>query len=148
MTFTPHINNITAKATHKLNVLRTLTNTNFGQQKETMKIVYKQFLRSIINYASPAWFPTLAKQNKDKLITIQNKALRIVTGCLKTTPAHHLEAETEILPIITHMDMIGTQFYSKTRAPSHPLHQILTPVPTPRTKKTSPSDYYSNLYNN
>ena len=86
MTFTPHVSNITNKSLHKLNAMRSLTGTTFGQQKETLCIVYKQYIRTILNYVSTAWYPTISETNLKKLEIVQSKALRIITGCLPSTP--------------------------------------------------------------
>ena len=105
MTFSPHIQNIITKVNKKLNALRTLAGTNFGQKKETLTSVFRQFIRTNISYASMAWSSDISDTNSQKLETVQNNALRIITGCLPSTPIHHLRAETKILPISTHLDM-------------------------------------------
>ena len=147
MTFTPHIHNITAKVNKKLNALRTLAGTTFGQSKETLTSVYRSFVRSNINYAAMAWTSDISHTNAQRLETLQNSALRIITGCLPSTPIHHLQAETKILPISTHLDMLGCQAYSRTLNSDHPLHNILRRPLGRRRIKTTPATYYSNLYN-
>jgi hypothetical protein len=147
MTFTPHINNITTSANRKISALKALTGVKFGQHKETLKIVHKQFIESTLNYAYPVWGPIISTSNWTKLEKVQNGALRTITGCLRTTPIPHLQSETKILPIKDHLDIIGTQFYSKTLNPDHPLHLALRPIPTPRTKKNTPALYFSHIYN-
>lgn len=47
------------------------------QEPESLCIIYKQYIRSVLNYASPAYSPTLANADLPKLQTIQNKALKI-----------------------------------------------------------------------
>ena len=64
MTFSTHNNNIKAIATKKMNALKLLANTSFGQQKESLTLVYRQFVRTSLNYASPAWAPTISDSNK------------------------------------------------------------------------------------
>jgi hypothetical protein len=148
MSFTPHIINISTKATRRIGVLKTLTGIKFGQHKETLKIVYKQFIEATINYAVPAWGPVISKSNWDRLERVQNRALRVITGCLPTTPISHLHAETKVLPIKDHLDLIGTQFYSRTLNLDHPLHFSLRPTPAPRAKKNTPALYFSHIFNN
>jgi hypothetical protein len=105
MTFGPHINNIVNNTNIRLNSLWALGGTKFGKNKETLAPTYKQFIRTVLAYASPAWAPALSNTNIQKLQTLQNKALRIVTGCTQSTPIKHLHAVTKILPIKAHLDM-------------------------------------------
>ena len=62
-TFSPHINNITNKANIRINTLRALGGTTFGKDKDTLTLVYKQYIRSVLTYASPAWAPSLSNTN-------------------------------------------------------------------------------------
>ena len=124
MKFTTHINNINAKAKARLNVLRALTNTTFGQSKEDITLVYKQYIRPILTYAHPSWQPDTAATHIGKLQVTQNTALRIATGCTQTTPIPHLHRETQVLPLKQHMLMRGTHIYTSTDCPTHPLHHL------------------------
>src|SRR5678816_1808752 len=129
MTFSPHIDQITSSTKWKLNILRTFSQHNFSDRKHTLTTTYKQLLRTNINYASHAWFPALSKSNTKKLQITQNTALRIITGCAKTTPIQHLHDETYILPIPTHLKMVGTQFFSENTQsnPSMPPNTLQPP---------------------
>src|SRR5215469_10469650 len=77
MTFTPHVKEIIRKTSIKNKVLSTLTGTNFGQHKETLRTVYKQFIRPTLNYTFPAWYPPLSQANKDTLQKLQNRYIYI-----------------------------------------------------------------------
>ena len=145
MTFTQHTKNIARKALKKTNTIKTLASTEFGQNKETLNILYKQFIRTTLNYASTSWYPTISSSNLQTLQKAQNNTLRTITGCLPTTPIPHLHEETKILPLNYHLDMIGTQFLAKTTNPQHPNHNLNHPTITPRHKKTTPSHHYSRI---
>ena len=137
-TFTPHTQNIISSANRKLNVIRSLSSNNFSNEITTLSLFYKQFIRTNLNYASTAWYPLTSTSNRDKLQIIQNKALRIITGCLTTTHIQHLHDETKILPIKNHLDMIGTQYYALSRNPLQPSHHDLE-NPTRQRLKSPPS---------
>src|SRR5678815_4508310 len=149
MMFSPHIDQITSSTQRKLNTLRTLSQHNFSDRKHTLTTTYKQLLRTNINYAFPAWFPALSKSNSKNLQITQNSALRIITGCTKTIPIQHLHDETYILPISTHLEMVGTQFYQKTLNPTHPCHQIFSNPFRHRLRSptSSPAKFYNDIYN-
>ena len=146
MSFAPHINNITTKTSTRLNALRALSGTQFGKDKETLTLVYKQYIRTVLSYAGPAWAPTLSNTQLHKLQTTQNKALRIITGCTQSTPIDHLHNETKILPIQTHLDMRGTQFLAAAANNTlHPCHYMDQHPPTPRNIVKTPHSYYTNI---
>jgi hypothetical protein len=138
LNFSKHIQNTTSAANRKLNILKTVANTDIHNNIQTSIAIYKQFIRPTINYASPVWHPLLSDHNLTTLQTTQNKALRTITGCTHSTPQQHLHNETKILPIRNHLEMIGTQFYAKTRLPTHPCHKTLL-QPTPQRLKQPPS---------
>lgn len=97
MSFAQHVSNIVTKCRPRLNALRALTGTTFGQHKETLIIVYKQYIRSTIDYSSPAWHPALSNTQLNKLQNTQNTAFRIILGCTQTTPIEHLHTEPRFL---------------------------------------------------
>ena len=59
----------------KNNILKALTGTSWGQQKETLLIAYKAVGRSIINYAAPVWSTNLRDTNYRNIQYTQNEAL-------------------------------------------------------------------------
>ena len=150
MTFKTHTTNINTKSKNRLNVLRALTHTTYGHSKEDITTLYKQYIRPIISYAHPAWQPDLANTHLQKLQTTQNTALRIATGCTKSTPITHLHEETHVLPLKSHLDMRGTHFHTSTLDPAHPLHYLHDPTLTrrPRTRPPhiTPHGHYNSLY--
>ena len=66
------------------------TGTDFGQYKETTALIYKQHTRSVWDYTSPVNATNLTTTHHKTMQTVQNKTLRIITGCTKTTPTNHL----------------------------------------------------------
>ncbi|XP_076062668.1 uncharacterized protein LOC143037903 isoform X1 [Oratosquilla oratoria] len=143
MSFKQHITNIKNKCTPRLIALKSITGTTFGQNKETNTTIYKQCIRSVLNYASPAWAPNLSETHHNTLQIIQNKPLKTITGCTNTTPTDHLHHETKVLKVKDHLDMRGTQtLAAATTNTSHPLHYIAEHPHTPRNIKTTPKDLY------
>src|ERR1700755_2161825 len=81
LTFTKHIQNTTSAANRKLNILKTVANTDIYNNTQTSIAIYKQFIRPTINYASPVWHLMLSHQNLMTLQITQNRAFSIITGC-------------------------------------------------------------------
>lgn len=148
LTFRPHVEAINSKAKRRLNVLRALSNTTFGHSKESITTIYKQFIRPILTYAHPSWNTDIAPTHTNTLQKTQNMALRVATGCTKTTPIDHLHEETLVLPLKHNMNMMGMQFYAGTVDPDHPCHQLQTPLQTRRHIHNTPAAHYSTLLSN
>ena len=68
LTFKQHIDNTKEKAQKSINILKALTATKWGKQKETIVATYKAITRPTIEYASSIWppkqTPTHCKQSK------------------------------------------------------------------------------------
>ena len=107
-TFRQHTQDINAKAKSRLNVMKALSATSFGHSKESLTALYKQFVRPVLTYASSVWQPDLAQSHMQVLQRTQNSALRIATGCTRSTPTAHLHAETKVLPLKDYLELRGT----------------------------------------
>ena len=57
-----------------------------GPSKESLSLLYKAFLRPLLTYASPGWFPFLSVANFTKLEHLHRAASRAITGCLSSYP--------------------------------------------------------------
>ena len=96
VSFTDQIH-IKQKCTHRLCALRTLTSTDLEQHYETLTLTYKQYICSVLKFASPAWAPKLASTHYNTLQTIQNTAPLITTISTQTAPTSHIHYETHVL---------------------------------------------------
>ena len=135
LTYSKHIQNTTLKAKQTMRIMKALTTTHWGKSEETLNITYKAITRPILEYASTIWSPIISNTNMNKLQTIQNSALRTITGCTLDTNTHHLHTKTKILPIDTHMKLHGSQLRQQAQDPEHTLHHLTTQEPPPRLKK-------------
>ena len=99
-----------------------------------------------MEYASPAWAANLSETHLNTLQTLQNKALKITTGCTNTTPTDHIHHETKVLKIKDHLDLRGTQILAAASTnPQHPLHYMAEHPHMPRNIKTTPSRHYTQI---
>ena len=145
MTFRHHVAEVDARARSRLNVMKALSSTAFGHSKESLTALYKQFIRPVLSYVSPAWAADLAPSHMQVLQRTQNAALRIATGCVRSTPVTHLHAETKVLPIKDHLDMRGTQTIASSACPGHPLRHFHLPRAPGRPIHRTPASYYGSL---
>ena len=135
LTYSTHIHNISVQAHKPLQIIKALTATGWGKQKETLMATYKAVMRPALEYVSSVWSPIASSTSINKLQVMQNAALRTATGCTQDTNIQHLHDETLTLPIHEHLQLHASQYKQKTQHPSHPLHKHTTYFNTPRLTK-------------
>ena len=57
VTFGPHASQTARKANSRLNVIRALASTSFGQDKECLIITFKSLIRPFFDYGAPLIYP-------------------------------------------------------------------------------------------
>ena len=134
-TFAPHISSLISRASPRLNILKALAGTTWGQQKETLIVTFKALVRSIFTYAPSIWFPNTSPSNIAMIQTIQNAALRTATGCTKMSPISHLHRETKVLPVKEHLSLLCSQSLAKSPQPSDRFFKTVTLPSGPRNMK-------------
>ena len=144
LTYNSHIRKTSDKARNTLKLLKALTSTKWGKQKETIVATYKAIIRPILEYASTIWSPIASTTGITKLQTIQNMALRIATGCTSDTNIQHLHNETNILPLNAHLKLHSSQLRQKSQHPTHPLHKFTVLTENERHKKQTIFDNNNN----
>ena len=85
-----------------------------GPSKESLSLLYKSFLRPLLTYASPGWFPFLSATNLTKLERLHRAASRAITGCLSSSSIPLLLSQASLPPLrvtLTHFT-----FFSYERA--------------------------------
>ena len=110
-----HIQNIATHAQKPLQVIKALTGTTWGKQKETLVATNKAVMRPTLEYASSIWSPMASPTSINKLQVMQNAALRACTGCTHDTNIQHLHDETNILPIQKHLRLHASQVRQKAQ---------------------------------
>ena len=81
-----------------------------GPSKESLSLLYKAFLRPLLTYASPGWFPFLSAANFTKLERLHRAASRAITGCLSSSPIPLLLSEASLPPLrvtLTHFTLLS-----------------------------------------
>ena len=104
-TFGSHARDCVERASRALNVMKGEGRSNWGFTTETLVATYKAIVRPILYYAVPIWFTQVSSTHLRKLEVIQNKALRIETGCHLKTAASHIRAVTSVLPLNAHLEL-------------------------------------------
>lgn len=100
-----HIDVICKRAELGLNILKSLTGIKWGADPKVLKTIYIATIRSHFDYGcmffSDANFSLLKK-----LDIVQNRALRIITGAMMSSPINSLEVEAGIVPLFIRRSFI------------------------------------------
>ena len=132
LTFNSHINNIKTRASKRINILKVLSGTDFGGDSKTLLLLYKSIIRPILEYASLI-FENAAQTHLQKLDTVQNTALRIVTSALRTTPTDSLHTYTNTQTLTQRRTIaLFKYFYKIQKIKNHPCIPIIKFQANPR----------------
>ena len=96
-------------------------------------------MRTRLDYSGPGWQPWLCESSIQLLERTQNKALRIISGQLRSSPVEALRYETSIVSYTTHMDrnILKSHEKAKRLPTSHPSHVALSSSIAPRNLRSS-----------
>ena len=110
LSFSRHVSSLKAKFFPRLKALRCISASSWGPSKESLSVLYKSFLRSLLTYASPGWFPFLSATNITKLERLHRAASRAITGCLSSSPIPLLLTAASLPPLrvtLTHFTLFS-----------------------------------------
>ncbi len=142
LSFKQQTSELKTKLQKKNNILRALSGSDWGKEKEVIVNTYKAIGKSLLNYCCPIWTPSLSATSWNSLQTVQNGALRTATGCHRMADIDHLHNETKLMKVKPHCEMLSKQFLLATQKPHHPNRVDLTrPPPSRQMKKTLVSRY-------
>ena len=97
------------KANQKLSVLRSVKFLN----RQTLDILYKLTVRSIIDYGLPVFYHSLKQTEKNRLEDIQYRAAKIVTGAYHLTSQLKLNNDLGWETIQCRADILGLNIFHK-----------------------------------
>ena len=135
LTWKPQIEKMERSGLQKLVLMRKLAGTTWGADSSILTKVYRATARPTMEYAYTTW-GTAAKINKSRLDKVQNMALRVILGAMKTTPVYDMEKTANVerrrsLKILIRGEKLR-------RLPSQPLHTNLALPTKYRLKRQKP----------
>lgn len=100
LTFGPHIEKITTKATRALWMTRRALGAKWGLTPKLTHWIYTVMIRPIITYASFVWWPAVRTQKcRNKLTKVQRLACLGITGVKNSTPTAAMETMLDLPPL-------------------------------------------------
>ena len=126
LTWKEHINDVTRIANQRLNMMRAVSGTSWGIDREMLLDFYMVYIRPKITYGATA-IATTSETRLNQLEKIQNTALRISLGARKTTPITSLQIEANIPPLTLYIEELCCKYYFKLRTlpNEHPTSTII-----------------------
>lgn len=86
LTWKNHIAQLKADCNKKIGLLRSITAQDWGADQHCLMKIYRMLIRSKIDYGAIV-YNSACQSNLKLLDPIANEALRISTGCFKSTPS-------------------------------------------------------------
>ena len=84
LTWKVHIDKSICKSEKVINIMRSLSESDWGAERYTLHLIYRAMVRPILDYGSVV-FGAASKAVLKRLDGVQSKALRICCGALRTT---------------------------------------------------------------
>ena len=126
LNFTSHFKDIVQRCTRRLNIIKSLAGRDWGADRSTLLNLYTSLIRPILDY-NGFLFDEISSQKIETLQTVQNAALRIITGASRTSNTHNLHIDTNIPLLCRRRKYQLLRFYANaTSYPTRPTFQVLT----------------------
>ena len=113
LTWNAHIESLKTRCQQDLNALKAIKGLKWGAAKQCLLNIYKGLILSKLNYGSVA-FNSASPNILLKLQTIQNRALRIITGAPNHTNIFNLLAETAEIPLDLHREANMVKYWARS----------------------------------
>ena len=109
LTWTPHIKYIAGKAMRAIGVLKALSRVSWGVSPSLLLTVYRGLVRAYLEWGSPL-FAGPSGTPLRFLDRAQYEALRVVLGCVRSTPIAVLLSEASEPPLGLRRSLLGGRF--------------------------------------
>ena len=112
------------KLSSRVTLLKRLVGSGWGAGVKTLRIAILSLVHSTAEYCKPVWCPSAHTRLIDSVL---NKALRILTACLRPTPTDHLPVLSGIQPAEFHrLGATLSLAYRGYLDPDHTLYGLLS----------------------
>jgi hypothetical protein len=99
LTYNAHLTKSSKKIAARVNLVRKLAGTNWGASADTLRISSLAIVDSTAEYCASTWINSVHVSKINVQFSIQlNNAMRIISGCVKTTQLQWLPVLAEIAP--------------------------------------------------
>ena len=99
LNFKAHIDYLCKKCQNVLNLLKVVSKMDWGADHTVFLRLYRSIIRSKLDYGCAIYRLRSSSHTLNKLIPIQNQALRLCLGAFRTSPMHSLHVQANELPL-------------------------------------------------
>jgi ribonuclease HI len=125
LTFIPHINYLRNKCNKALNLLRVVSNYDWGADRKVLLRLYRSLIRSKLDYGCFVYGSARQSYIK-KLDTIHHQGLRLVLGAFRTSPIQSLYAEANEPSLYIRRRKLAMQYFIKLKSnPKNPTYNVV-----------------------
>ena len=103
------VHEMCSKASKKLSILRSVKYLN----RQTLDILYKLTVRSVIDYALPVFYNMLNQTEKARINNLQYRAAKVVTGAYHLTSQQRLNTDLGWETIQRRSEILGLNIFHK-----------------------------------
>jgi ribonuclease HI len=115
LSFRPHVARVCGRVQGTCRVLSAVAARSWGCSRSTLRSVFMALVRGTLDYCGAGWQPWVAQSGIDELERAQNRALRIVSGQLRTTPVEAIRAEVGVPRYADVVDYLAAVAWEKAR---------------------------------
>ena len=112
LTWKKHIEKTADKATKRCQILKRLARTRWGCSRSVLNSTYKAYIKPVILYGCGN-LVTAPTATLNKLEKVQNTAMRLITGAVKSTPITAMQIITKNNPITQEINKKALLLYDK-----------------------------------
>lgn len=113
-----HVNETIQKVSKYINLLKVLSGPGWGIHQKHLRQLYISVIRSRMDYAS-FLYDNCCRTNLLKLDRIQNQALRVIGGYIRSTPIHVMENDLCLPPLQVRRKFLAGKFWLRSRSVSN-----------------------------
>ena len=139
LSFKHHVLSLRKKFHSRFHAFRSIASASWGPSKESLCTLYQAFIRPILTYASPCWFPFSSPTHVTSVERMHRSSCRTIIGCLSSTPIPLLHIEALLPPLRITLTHQSLSFFERAlRRPStFPIASLANSNPRTRLKKSS-----------
>jgi Reverse transcriptase (RNA-dependent DNA polymerase) len=150
LTWTHHVTVVCNRACASLKALQLLGNSVRGLDQASWRLAYLAICLPVLTYGCQLWYRGKQVTLVKKLQTVQNDAVRIISGTFRTTPREPLHQLLTILPMDLHLNLVtqntalrlyrapnGSQLIRRLGGAWHTPSPIDFPLPAPNRRRAN-----------
>ncbi|GBN79631.1 RNA-directed DNA polymerase from mobile element jockey [Araneus ventricosus] len=124
LTFLPHVKQLREKSEGALNILKVLSTTAWGADRDSMLKIYRATVLSKLEYGCTI-YGSARKSVLQKLDPVHHTALRLCSGAFRTSPVKSLYVDCYEPALELKRQMLSLHYYFRIQSnTNHPFHDF------------------------